>query len=102
MYSSLTFEISDLVNNVLEVIKYKKGIDIKIANQFDPAFYIDIKRKAFYTSSNIDDEHEKINCNNHKIPTVYCAPRYRNLLSIHMISALSSKIQAKYRTDIFQ
>ena len=38
--------ISDLVNIVLELIKDEKGFDIEIANQFDPSFHTENKRKS--------------------------------------------------------
>ena len=102
MYSSPNFQIIDLVNNIPEVIKDEKGIDIEIATQFEPTFYTENERKAFYTSYNREDEQENINFNHCKIPTVYCPPRYRNLLSIHMLSELSSKPQEKYQTAKWQ
>ena len=98
MYSTPNLQISDLVNNVLEVINDEKGIGIKISTQLETYFYTENKRKAFYKSYNREDEQEKIKSNHRKIPTVYCTPKYRNLLAIHMLSELSSKPQAKYRT----
>ena len=95
MHSSPNFQISDLFKNVPEVIKYKKGVDIKITTQLYPYLCVDNERRTFYTSYNREDEQENINFNHCKIPTVYCPPRYRNLLSIHMLSELSSKHQKK-------
>ena len=53
MHSSQNFQTSYLVNNVLEVIKDEKWIDIEICTQLDPAFHTENDRKSFYTSYNI-------------------------------------------------
>ena len=98
MYSSPNFQILYLVNNFLEVIKDGKGIDIEIDTQLEPDFYTENERKVFYTIYNRDREQEKIHSNHKKIRTVYCLTKYRNPLDIHLLSALLSKPQAKYRT----
>ena len=41
MYSSPNFQISDFFNNGLGVIKYEKGVDINIATQLEPDFYME-------------------------------------------------------------
>ena len=52
----------------------------------------------FFTSYKREYEEEKINFNHWKIPTVYCPSKYKNLLAIHLLSAISSNPQAKYHT----
>ena len=91
MHSSPNFQISDLFKNVPEVIKDKKGVDIKITTQLYPYLCVDNERRSFCTSYNREDEQEKMKFNHQKIPTVYCPPKYRNILAIPMLNLLSSK-----------
>ena len=52
MYSSPNFQISNLINNSLEVIKDDTGIDMGIATQHETSLYTENKRISFYTCYN--------------------------------------------------
>ena len=93
MYSANTSQVNLLVKKVLSVIKHKKYLYIKVAIQTEVAFITNKDRKDFYASYNRHDEEQQISHNHRKVPTVYCAPKFRNTLAIHLLSALYSGYQ---------
>ena len=71
---------------------------MEIAIQSEVAFQKETERKLFYKNFNKHDEGERSSHNRRKAPTIYCAPKYHNIISIHLMSALSSAPDPKYIT----
>ena len=99
MYSANTPQVNLVVNNVLSVIKQEKDLDIEVAIQSEVAFLTNEDRNDFYTSQYMYDEEQIIAHNHRKFPTVYCAPKFRNILAIHILSALSFDPELKSLTS---
>ena len=98
MYSTKTLQVKLLVENVPSVIKQEKDIDIEFAIQSEVAFLTNKDRKELYSSYDRYDEEQKITHNHRKVTTVYCAPKFRKILAIHLLSAFSSDPEPKYIT----
>ena len=87
-----------MIENVQTVVGKEKNCKIEIAVQLEAAFQIDTERKLFYTKHNRQDEEERIPFNHRNVYTIYCAPKYWNILAVHLLSTLSSDPDAKYLT----
>ena len=59
-------------------------------------------RKLLYNNYNKDGKDQRISKNHRKVSTVYCAPIFRNLLTIHTLSAFSFDPEHKYLTSLSQ
>ena len=103
MYCANKIQSYGLISNVLKVIYKGKGSKIEIAIHQEAAFQTDSKRKIPY----------KITTNRMKgnaFPPIiekclsYTAPlpQFRNILAIHLISALSSDPESKYLISGYQ
>ena len=67
--------------------------------QLEAALQTDSEQKLFYINYNKNNESEQTSLINRKVPTIYCTPKYRNLLVVHLLSALSVEPDAKYLTS---
>ena len=93
---------SDLIYNVLAVAEKENKRKIEVAVKQEAAFQTDSERKLFYITYNKNNESERTSLNNRKVPNIYCPPKYRNLLAMHLISSLSAETDTKYLTYGFQ
>ena len=89
MYSAHTLQVHHLIKNLVTDIERENEKTIKTAIQSKVAFKNEEYRKSFYKSCNENDEYQRIYHNHRKVTTIYCAPKYRNLLSIHLLSTFS-------------
>ena len=99
MYNANTLQMILLFNNYLYIIKHEKDLDIEVTIQSEAAFLTNEYRKYFYTSYNRHNEEQRMTHNNRKVPTVYCAPKFRNTPEIHLLGAFSSDPELKYFTS---
>ena len=60
------------------------------------------RAELFYKNHNRKDEDERISLNHRKIPTLYYSPKYDNIISVKLLSALSAETDSKYLTTSFQ
>ena len=98
MYSANTLQVNFLIKNVISFIKQEEYIDIEVTTQSEVAFTINEYRKEFYASYDKHDKEKRIFHNHSKVPTVYCASKFRNILDIHLLIAFSSDTKLKYIT----
>ena len=98
MYRTNNLQVNLLVNNVLSVNEQEKGHNIEVAIQPKVAFLTNRYRKVFYKYYGIHDEYQRTPHNHRKFLTVYCAPRFQNIMAIHILSAFSSDLDPKYFT----
>ena len=101
MYGSNNIQATDLIVILLAIVE-KGEKKTKLAVQLEADFQTDTERKLFYSNYNRKDEEEHISLNHQKVPTIYCPPKFRNMLAVHLLSALSSEPYAKYLTTGFQ
>ena len=102
MYSANTLQVNFLIKNVISFIKQEEYIDIEVTTQSEVAFTINEYRKEFYASYDKHDKEKRISHNHSKVPTVYCASKFRNILDIHLLIAFSSDHELKYITSGIQ
>ena len=57
---------------------------------------MEVARKMFYKNYNKHDEYHRIDNSHRKVPTIYYAPIFFNLLAIHLISAIYYNHKIKY------
>ena len=50
----------------------------------------------------MNDEKENISLNNSRLPTIYCHPRYYNIIAVNLLNSLSTEPDEKYLTAGFQ
>ena len=84
MYSDYTLQVNPFIKNLLSVIEQEKGHNIEAAIQLEVSFITNKDKKGLYKSYDRQYEYQKIAHNNRKVPTVYCAPRLRNILATHL------------------
>ena len=99
MYCANNIQSANLISNFIEVIEKEKGFKIEISVHQEADFQMDPERKLFYKNYNRSDEEEHISLNHRKVPTIYCASKYRNTLAVHLLSSLSSDTDSKYPTS---
>ena len=89
LYSGHMLQVHHLIEDVVTDLEKENGDTIKKFIQSEVAFYNEGDRRAFYKTYNLNDESHRISHNQRKLPTIYCAPKYRNLLAINLLSAFS-------------
>ena len=72
---------------------------IKTSIQSELAFQNEEDRRYFSNTYNRNDESQKIAHKLRKVPNIYCAQKYRNLLVINLLNAISSEPDQKYLTS---
>ena len=98
MYSAHMLQVYHFIKNVVTSTERENWDIIETAIQYAVAFQNEEDRRAFYKTYNGNDESQRIAHNHRKVPTFYCAPKYRNLLAINLLSAFSSDPDQKYLT----
>ena len=98
MYSAHTLQVHHLIGNVVTAIEREKGDTIKTDIQSKSAFHNEEDKRAFYKTYKGNDKSQRISHNHRKLPTIYCAPKYSNLLVIKLLSAFSSYPEQKNLT----
>ena len=102
MYCSNNIQFNDLIENLLKIMEKENGPKKEIPIHQKAAFQTDYERKLFYKNLNRSDEREHISLHPRKVITIYSPPKFGNLPSIHLISALSSDPESKYLTSGWQ
>ena len=82
-------QVHHLTKNVLKATE-RENKKTETAIQSEVDFQNEEDRKGFYKSYNGYDESQQIASNHMKVPTIYRAPKYRNLLAIHLLRAFPS------------
>ena len=98
MYSAHTLKVHHLIEYVVTSIERENTNTIKSAIQSEVDFKNEEDRRSFYKTYNGNNESQRISHNHRKLPTIYCAPKYRNLIAINLPSAFSSDPDQKYLT----
>ena len=98
MCSANNIQMVNLITNTLEVIEKENVYNLEIDVQSEAAFQTEIERKLFYKNHKRHDEEECSSLNHRKVPTIYCAPKYHNILAVHLLSNISSDPDSKYPT----
>ena len=99
IYSAHTLQVHHLIGNVVTSIEIENGDTINTAIRSEVAFQNEEDRRSFYKTYNGNNKSQRIEHNHRKAPTIYCAPKYRNLLAINLLSAFSSDPDQKYLTS---
>ena len=102
MHGANNILASDLIYNVLKVVEKEMKLKIDILVQLEAAFHTDSEQEIFYKNYNNHDKEEHTALNHRKVPTTYCHPKYRNLLAVHLLSALSEDSDVKWLTSGYQ
>ena len=99
MYIAHMLQVHHLIENVVTAIERENwDTKKKTAIHSEVAFHNEEDRRAFYNIYNRNDEYQRIAHNHRKLTTICCAPKYRNLLVINLLSAFSSDPDQKYVT----
>ena len=98
MYSAHMLQVHQIIKNLVRSIERDNGGTIETAINSKVAFQNEDYRRAFYKTYKRDYETQRISHNHRKVPNIYCAPKYRNLLAINLLSAFSSDPDKKYLT----
>ena len=91
--------MNPLVKNVLSGIKQEEYIEKEVAIKSEATFLTNEDRKELYASYDGLDVEQRVPHTHRKAPIAYCAPIFRNILDIHLISTLSSDPELKYITS---
>ena len=102
MYCANNIQVSNLISNVLAVSERENECKAEIKFQLESSFQKDPERKLFYKKYNRKYEEERISLNHRKVPTIYYYPKYHNILSVQLLSALSTETDSKHPTTGFQ
>ena len=97
IYSAHMLQVHHLTKNVLKATE-RENKKTETAIQSEVDFQNEEDRKGFYKSYNGYDESQQIAPNHKKVPTIYRAPKYRNLLPIHLLRAFPPDPDIKYPT----
>ena len=94
MYCANNIQLNDLIG--VKCIKDRNSDSLRgrISNR--------LREKLFYRNHNRSDETERIFLNNWKAPTIYCPPKFPNILAIHLLSALSYDTDSNHLMSGFQ
>ena len=99
MYIAHNIQVQDIIRNVLKTIEQKNVHKVDIAIASEATFQTEADRKLFYKNFN---KHDKDQCTSHnhmKVTTIYCGPRLKILLFIHLLRYLLSESNPKYLTS---
>ena len=96
MYSAHMLQVYHLIKNLVIAIERENGDTIKTAIQSELAFHNGEDRGSLYKTYKRNNESQRIAHNHRKVPTIYCAPKYRDLLAINILSAFSSYPDQKF------
>ena len=99
MYSTNTLQVKILIKNILSFIDQDNGPAIEFSIQSEVSFLTNEDVKGFYKAYDRYDKYQRISHNHIKLLTVYCAPRFRNIMLIHLLGAFSSDPDPKYITS---
>ena len=89
MYSTHTLQLYHLIENIVTAIERENEDTTETATQSEVAFHNEEDRRAFYKTYKRNEKSQRIAHNYRKVLTVYCAPKYRNVLAINLLSAFS-------------
>ena len=92
-------QVQDLIKDVINVIEQENGQKIGTYIYPKAAPQSETERKLLYKNINKYDEDELSSHNHRKVTTIYCYPRFFNLLDIYLLNALSSDPNPKYLTS---
>ena len=98
IYSAHTLQVHHLIENLVTAIERENGEKIKTVIQSEVSFQNEEDRRALYKTYNGNDECQRISHNHRKVPTIYCAPKYRNLLATNLLRAFSLDPDQEYPT----
>ena len=102
MYSAHTLQVDLIIKNVLRVIEQENGHYIETTIHSEVSFQTIEDRKIFYNSYRKHVKYQRTSHNHIKVPTVYFAPIFFNILIIHLLSAFSFDPDPKYITSGMQ
>ena len=88
IYSVHIPQVHDLAENLVTDIERENGETIETAFHSEVYFQNEEDRRSFFKTYNVNDEYQRISHNHRKLTTIYCAPKYRNLLAINLLSNL--------------
>ena len=89
MYSTHTLQVHHLIKNIVPSIERDNREKIKTANQSEVDYHNKEDRKSFYKRYDGYEKPQIISHKHRKVPTIYCAPKYRNLLALRILSTFS-------------
>ena len=96
MYIAHTLQLQNLIKNAVKSIETENRYTIETSIRSKLAFQNEEDRRTFYRIYDRNDESQRIAHNIRKVTTIYCAPKYRNLLAIHLLSTFSLDLDTKY------
>ena len=94
-----TLHIQELVQNVIRFINQEQGKDTEFAIRSEADFQAEDERGSFYKNFYRNEKMQRIYLGHKKMPMIYSDPIFRNLVSIHLLSAFSDNQDQKYLTE---
>ena len=85
MYSTRTLQLHNLIENAVKSIEIENVDTIETSIRSKVAFQNEEDRKTFYNIYDRNDDSQRISHNLRKVTTIYCGPKYRNLLAIYLL-----------------
>lgn len=98
MHSAPIFSVKEHIRHVTRVIRMETDQVVEVAVKFEAAFESKELRDSFYKTYDKKDKIQQQLHNYRKVPTLYCAPRHRNMLGLHLLNAFSRNPYNKYLT----
>lgn len=72
---------------------------VEVSVQSEAAFELAEQSKEFYITYDWDDDKKRALYNLRKVLTIYCHPKDRNVMCVHLLRAFSKRPPTKYLTS---
>ena len=84
---------------MIRFINQEQGKDTEFAIRSEADFQAEDERGSFYKNFYRNEKMQRIYLGHKKMPMIYSDPIFRNLVSIHLLSAFSDNQDQKYLTE---